>query len=158
MHRKCFISVLTHHIIKGKKNQSVSEDRFKQFRAECIKFLRFPQGVALDCITTLDLHDCGLFTYDLKPFINLEVLLLNKNEIKTVEVLYGLYNIKSLQVLDLRDNLIDKIDDFYTIVNTLRSLITLGIRGNKCTNSKVIIVFMFSLIFEYCSGSRAEWG
>jgi hypothetical protein len=76
----------------------------------------------------LDLNDAGFVKVDLRKFVNLEILLLRNNRLPTVDDT-GIHSLSKLVVLDLRDNLISKMEEFVALVRALPSLTTLGMGG-----------------------------
>jgi Leucine-rich repeat (LRR) protein len=87
-------------------------------------------------MTCLDLNDAGFAKVDVRKFQNLEVLLLKGNALTSLDDT-GINTLsQSLKVLDLRDNKLGKMEEIVALIRMLPKLTTLGISGNKCTDSK----------------------
>lgn len=127
------------HLLPGltlRRSTVLTPEKIAKFRMDAILFQRVPNNVAPTQLKTLDLRECALPSFDVTMFDNLETLLMRKNDIRTRDDVRGLTDLKNLRVLDLRDNCFEKLDDFVDLVNLLESLVSIGMRGNKCTSAK----------------------
>eukprot|EP01087_Luapelamoeba_hula_P021301 TRINITY_DN741_c0_g1_i1.p1 TRINITY_DN741_c0_g1~~TRINITY_DN741_c0_g1_i1.p1 ORF type:complete len:1692 (+),score=255.49 TRINITY_DN741_c0_g1_i1:147-5222(+) len=109
-----------------------------EFKRDVINFLRVPQDMSAEALTLLDLHDCGLDQFDVKPYPSLDQLVMRSNHFKKLENIRGLQELRMLSVLDLRDNLFSKMDEIVVLVrqHLCNTLVSLGISGNKFSASK----------------------
>lgn len=119
-----------------RKSTAPAPEQLSRFRMEAIIFQRIPTNVPASQLKTLDLHECALASFDVTKFTNLEMLLMRKNDVRTPSDIAGLMELSHLRVLDLRDNCFEKLEDFVSIVNSIASLVAIGLRGNKCTVAK----------------------
>jgi Leucine-rich repeat (LRR) protein len=78
----------------------------------------------------LDLNVGGLQHLDVSYYENLEFLLLKGNRIKSPEAISGLSSLKRLRVLDLRKNLISKVEEVAAMITVIPSLVSVGLKGN----------------------------
>jgi hypothetical protein len=92
----------------------------------------------------------GLSHIALGEFLNLEFLCLKQNYIKTIENLEGIFLLSKLkvnsdlmmslciyqQMLDLRKNLLSKVEEIPQLILKLVSLKSIGLKGNKFTENK----------------------
>ncbi|KAL6062169.1 hypothetical protein QOT17_012420 [Balamuthia mandrillaris] len=106
----------------------------EKFRERAIAFLRIPSHVSSEELSCLDLHDCGLASFDLKPYPNLTVLSFKANVLSSLKALDGLLLLKKLKALDLRHNQLEKLDEVVDLINWLPSIENIGISHNKMTN------------------------
>jgi Leucine-rich repeat (LRR) protein len=125
-------------------------------RYKVIMFQRMPQGIAPNALTSLDLSHGGLRTIHVAQFPNLEVLLLKGNSIKSIDAISGWRDLtkvpytrslhpsihllthpfSQLKVLDLRRNVLTELSEIVTLIGQLKSLQSIGLRGNKFTEVK----------------------
>jgi len=79
----------------------------------------------------LDLSDTELAAGDFGKFINVRSLVLSNNRIENVEYIASLTQLKNLEVLDLRYNLISKAEAIANLVQQITQLSALGLLGNR---------------------------
>jgi Leucine-rich repeat (LRR) protein len=87
-------------------------------------------GVLAGDLIALDLNGAGFQRVDFSQYNKLEVLLLRRNRLTTI-LNSGILGLKSLRVLDLRDNLIAEQSEIITLVRACHNLVSLGVSGNR---------------------------
>jgi Leucine-rich repeat (LRR) protein len=88
-----------------------------------------PQQTAL---TSLDLSHADLAFVNLAQFVHLRELNLLGNRIESLDSCVGMAELKLLEVLDLRFNLLARLEAIAALVAQLPLLETLGLIGNRC--------------------------
>eukprot|EP00002_Diphylleia_rotans_P021967 TRINITY_DN428_c0_g2_i2.p1 TRINITY_DN428_c0_g2~~TRINITY_DN428_c0_g2_i2.p1 ORF type:complete len:2171 (-),score=432.49 TRINITY_DN428_c0_g2_i2:273-6785(-) len=98
---------------------------------------RKPHHLADDEVISLDLCMCNLTTeLKLASFVNLQVLLLRRNNMESVTHIEGLSQLVKLEMLDLRDNKFQVMSEIQALVWALPRLQSLGISGNPFSEEK----------------------
>lgn len=95
-------------------------------------FAHQPQPISGHELTTLNLSYADLGFVDLSEFVNLRELCLLGNRLETLDN-SGITLLQGLEILDLRFNLIPRLEIIADIASSLPLLETLGISGNKCS-------------------------
>lgn len=98
-----------------------------------------PESIAPSALTTLDLSHADLGFVDLTDLLNLRELILVGNRIESLDACEGLERLQQLEVLDLRHNLLPRLEPIAELVAKLSLLETLGIAGNKCAPANSLI-------------------
>lgn len=83
-------------------------------------------------LTVLDLSYADLKFVVLSECPNLRQLILVGNRVESLDSCVGLSNLTQLLLLDVRYNLIQKLESVAAMVNNFPLLETLGVIGNKC--------------------------
>ncbi|KAM9973551.1 hypothetical protein ACTFIW_010653 [Dictyostelium discoideum] len=95
----------------------------------------------------LELCDCALEYLDITPFVNLRTLLLANNKFKLLSNIVGLGSgsCQQLFALDLRNNQLDSMSDFKTLLlsSSLPQLSVIGLSGNGFTKSSTSQTFNY---------------
>lgn len=129
-------------------------DEAELMRYKAIMYQRLPRDLDATQLTNLDLNDAGFAKVDVRKFVNLDILLLRNNKLTTLEDT-GINTLTKLQVLDLRDNQLAKLEEVVALVRMLPQLTTLGLGNNKCTDSKnwrhKLLVQLPELHQRYCA-------
>ncbi len=109
---------------------SVDEGDNLRFRAVAMQFI--PIGIPAEQVTRLDFSNAGLRAAGLVKYVNLRVLLLKGNDIKTLASVQGLEEMTGLEVLDLRNNLLSSLTECTRLIESkLQALQAIGLSGNK---------------------------
>jgi len=122
------------HLITEKERVSIlatSEqielsDMEKTMTALALKH-RLPSSVHKSQVVDIDLRGCGLKRFDVTGFVALRQLLMSENFVSTPSAIVGTNTTTNLQVLDLRSNLLNNIEEVARFVRPLSSLISLGL-------------------------------
>jgi Leucine-rich repeat (LRR) protein len=109
---------------------SLDEGDNLRFRAIALQFI--PIGIPAEQVTRLDFSNTGLRAAGLVKYVNLRVLLLKGNDIKTLASIQGLEEMVRLEVLDLRNNLLSSLSECSRLIEgKLQALQAIGLSGNK---------------------------
>ena len=81
-------------------------------------------------MTTLDLKNSGFEKIDLKQYESLTTLLIQGNKLRDFES-SGISGIKTLTLLDVRDNSLERMEDVVELVRALPKLESISISGNR---------------------------
>ncbi len=111
---------------------AVTAEEGDNLRYRAIALEHIPMDVPAEQVTRLDFNYTGLRAAGLGKFANLKVLLLRGNDIRSLQSLQGLEDMRQLEVLDLRDNLLGSLPEISRFLETkLLLLEALGLSGNK---------------------------
>ena len=98
--------------------------------------IRLPFDVDYSHLQSLDLTNCSLSYCDITQFTELKRLILLKNNFTTHTQFIGMDKIHTLEILDLRDNKIERLETILFLIKSCPKLTNIGISGNPCANEK----------------------
>jgi Leucine-rich repeat (LRR) protein len=122
--------------VEAWKKNGGSKEEVELMRSKALYFLRTPADVIPSQLTGLDMSYGGLSHISLSDFLNLEFLSLKQNYIKSINDLEGIQLLNKLKMLDLRKNLLSKLEEIPPLLQKLPNLKSIGLKGNKFCENK----------------------